>query len=162
MTPAPMPAAPTPRLARLATLRPPGAARRLRALVQARHAQPFAWGVRDCCLWAADAVLAVTGQDPAAGLRGTYASARQAVRIVRQGGGLQHLVGSRLAGRIDVADAIDGDVCLLAPHAAEVIPGLGALGVLWHGAVLAQAGTGLAPRPVEDAVCWWGVEGAVA
>ena len=46
---------------------------RLAALVEARRNTPFAWGSHDCGLFAADAVLACTGVDPAAALRGTYA-----------------------------------------------------------------------------------------
>jgi hypothetical protein len=37
------------------------------------------------------------------------------------------------------------------------VPGLGALGVLWRGSILAQADRGLAVRPVSDAAAWYGV-----
>ncbi len=40
--------------------RTPGWPRRLSDLVAERHGAAFAWGSRDCCLWAADAVLALT------------------------------------------------------------------------------------------------------
>ena len=36
---------------------------RLDALVRERRGQAFAWGARDCCLWGADVVLAVTGRE---------------------------------------------------------------------------------------------------
>jgi hypothetical protein len=47
---------------------------RLAALVEARRHAPFAWGSNDCLLFAADAVLACTGVDPAAAWRGRYGS----------------------------------------------------------------------------------------
>lgn len=141
----------------LSLLRPPGAAERLRLLVQQRLEQPFAWGVRDCCLWGADAAHACTGTDPAADLRGTYGSALQAARLVRDAGGMPALLDARLAGRISVDEAFDGDVCLLDPSCHEWLPGLDAVAVLYHGHVLAQADRGLAVWPVDRAVAWWGV-----
>jgi hypothetical protein len=144
------------RLQQLHLLRPAGSAARLRDLVQRRRHVPFAWGSADCCLWAADAVLATIGRDPAADLRSRYSSARGALRLLAQHGGMASLVTARLGPLIDAADAIDGDVCLLAPHAHERIPSLGALGVLWRGHILAQGDVGLVARPVDDAVAWWG------
>lgn len=40
--------------------------------IEARSDAPFAWGVNDCCTFAADAVLAMTGADLAAEYRGQY------------------------------------------------------------------------------------------
>lgn len=142
----------------LPVLRPPGAVRRLHALVQARAATPFAWGVHDCCLWAADAVHAATGRDPAAGLRGTYATARQAARLVQRLGGLPALLAARAGACIAVHQAIDGDLCLLRAGTHQRLHGLGAVGVLWRGRVLAPAGHGLVAHPVDVAEQWWGVQ----
>jgi hypothetical protein len=61
---------------------------RFAALVAGARARPFAWGSHDCCLWAADAVQALTGRDPAAQWRGTYSSELGAFRIVFTLGGL--------------------------------------------------------------------------
>ena len=146
------------RINQISQLRPAGAAHRLHALVLERHDQPFAWGIRDCCLWAADAVFAVTQRDLAADIRGSYWSARQAARVVRDRGGLQALVTDRMGAPIALSDAIDGDVCLLAPEAHEFIPGLGALGVLWRGSILAQADKGLAVHRANCAAMWWGAQ----
>lgn len=139
----------------LQRLRPPGAARRLHELVVQRHDQPFAWGIRDCCLWAADAVHATTGRDFASDVRGSYWSARQAARVVQQHGGLAAMVTLRMGQPIEQGEAIDGDVCLLEPAAHERTLGMGALGVLWRGAVLAQADRGLAVHRLHVATCWW-------
>lgn len=144
------------RLHHISLLRPAGAAHRLHELVLDRHDKPFVWGIRDCCLWAADAVHAVTGRDMASDLRGSYWSARQAMRVVRDLGGLPALVTSRMGPPIDVDEAIDGDVCLLRPEVHEHVPGLGALGVLWRGSILAQGDRGLSVMRTPCAQVWWG------
>jgi hypothetical protein len=54
----------------------------------------FSWGGhdggQDCCLAACDAVLAMTGTDPAEGLRGTYHDRRSAYAVMGEysGGGV--------------------------------------------------------------------------
>jgi hypothetical protein len=55
---------------------------RLAELIQQRLASPFAWGSNDCCLFAADAILATTGEDPAAALRGAYSDAAGALGVL--------------------------------------------------------------------------------
>ena len=140
----------------ISQLRPAGAAHRLHELVIERHDKPFAWGIRDCCLWAADAVHAVTRRDLASDVRGAYWSARQAARLVRDRGGMEAMVTERMGQPIDVSEAIDGDVCLLAPEAHEPIPGLGALGILWRGSILAQGDRGLSVMRTTCAHIWWG------
>lgn len=81
-------------------------------LVAQRMAMPFTWGQFDCVMWAADAVLAVTGHDFAAGMRGTYSTEREALRLVQQHGGLQALVTDRL-DPWHVALARCGDIGLM-------------------------------------------------
>lgn len=51
---------------------------------------PFAWGTFDCCMFAADCVLAMTGEDAAAPFRGRYTDGPGAVKALREfsGGGL--------------------------------------------------------------------------
>lgn len=46
---------------------------RLAAFIEARRRMPFAWGGHDCAMFAADAVVAITGTDPLALWRGSYA-----------------------------------------------------------------------------------------
>jgi hypothetical protein len=51
--------------------------------ISSRKETEFQWGTHDCALFAADAVLAITGDDPAPDFRGVYsdqAGARQALR----------------------------------------------------------------------------------
>lgn len=58
---------------------------RLAELVIARRFLPMQWGSRDCCLFAADAVLEMTGVDFAEGLRG-YRTPKGALRALRRAG----------------------------------------------------------------------------
>jgi len=67
---------------------------RLFALVEARKQTPFAWGSHDCCLFACDAVQAMTGTDPAAPLRG-YESKEEAEALIAEYGTLEDLVADR-------------------------------------------------------------------
>lgn len=51
-------------------------------LLERAHA-PFAWGVQDCAMFAADGVLAVTGVDIADDFRGKYASEDEAFALIQ-------------------------------------------------------------------------------
>lgn len=70
------------------------------------------WGLTDCTLFTADWVVARTGRDPGAALRGTYSSAEQANAIIDRFGGIEGLVGAKLGGlgfeRTD--HPMDGDI----------------------------------------------------
>lgn len=57
----------------------------------------FSWGQCDCALFAAGAVAAMTGTDPAAGVRGRYKSSRGAARVLHRDGAasLADWVGAR-------------------------------------------------------------------
>ncbi len=56
---------------------------RLDEFIESRRNQPFAWGSNDCCLFACDAVLAMTGEDLAADFRRKYSDARGAIQVLR-------------------------------------------------------------------------------
>lgn len=71
--------------------------------------RPFAPGTHDCALFAAGAVQAMTGRDPAAPYRGRYQTLRGGKRILRQAG---------------FADHIDLVVCTFAEvHTSRAAPG---------------------------------------
>ena len=57
----------------------------------------FQWGVFDCCLFACDAVLTITGVDMAQDFRGKYTTAKEAYEFVKNfaGDGLAELVAKR-------------------------------------------------------------------
>lgn len=68
--------------------------KRLDDAVNAARTKPFAWGVHDCCMMAADIVYEITAVDIAAGYRGSYSDAAGAAEIIAASGGLEKLVGS--------------------------------------------------------------------
>lgn len=68
--------------------------RALHGFLLERADQPFAWGVNDCALFAADAVQAATGTDIAAEFRGLYTDEDGALAAIRE-----------LTGGSTVADA---------------------------------------------------------
>ncbi len=87
----------------------------LRASAQVR----FAYGAMDCCLFACDAVLAMTGEDLAASFRGKYSTRREASIAIRSycGSPLVRSLAERIARDraipdVDVAHARRGDVVL--------------------------------------------------
>lgn len=57
---------------------------RLRAYMAATVGRPFAWGTHDCLMFAAGAVEAQTGVDPAARWRGKYRSQRGAEALLKR------------------------------------------------------------------------------
>jgi hypothetical protein len=59
---------------------------RLAEFLAARSARPFAWGRQDCVTVAADAALLMTGRDPIAGWRGSYADEDGAEAVVQPHG----------------------------------------------------------------------------
>ena len=82
----------------------------LAQFIEARRAQPFAWGSNDCCIFAADWVEICTGEDHAKAWRGRYTSALGAARVLDEAGGVEALVDAlglqriapKLAGRGDI------------------------------------------------------------
>lgn len=139
------PPSPTPRL--------PDWPERLAALVEARRDAPFAWGSHDCGLFAADAVLACTGEDPAADLRGAYATEAAAEAMLAPLGGLYGLMRRIQARRgtamIPPALAQRGDTVLI-PVGNEL-----AVGVVLGADVAVPGPDGLVFLPLADARRAW-------
>ena len=123
---------------------------RLDALIAARMPAPFAWGTHDCCLFAADAVLAQTGEDPAAEFRGTYADARQALELLTELGGLTAVAG-RAGEPVQALCAQVGDIGLVEHDGRELLAVCA--GPVW----LVPAEQGLAALPIDAATSAWRV-----
>lgn len=116
---------------------------RLAARVEECRHLPFEWGRQDCALWAADTVLALTGDDPAAEYRGTYDDERGALQLIRDAGGMRGLVNlpekhPGLAQR--------GDVVLAVVDRRETF-GIADVGGWW-----APGADGLVFRPMSDVI----------
>lgn len=88
----------------------------LTAYLRAQAARPFAWGEADCVTFIADWVLARAGIDPAAAVRGRYASESEGARYHAGFGGLARPVGRalRLAGLAMTREPGPGDVAVVA------------------------------------------------
>jgi len=131
------------------------------ALIQARARAPLHWGTHDCCLFAADVVLAVTGVDLGTPFRGRYKTPRGALGALRRfaGGGVA-AAAEKIAERYAIREipplmARRGDVGLLPAVAAPGSGFDGALGVC-VGATWAVAGTcGLDHVPLAAALRAW-------
>jgi hypothetical protein len=125
-------------------------AHRLDKLVSQALLRPFEWGHHDCCLWAADAVLAQTGNDPAAAVRGTYSDAAGAMRVLRAQGGLR---GAAARAGVEIAPllATTGDVGLVRGTARAL------LGVCAHDCWLVVTAAGLKVLPYRSALQAWRV-----
>jgi hypothetical protein len=51
-------------------------------IITKRH-EPFEYGVNDCCLFAAGAVEAITGEDPMSEFRGKYDSLKTSLKAIK-------------------------------------------------------------------------------
>jgi len=121
---------------------------RLQAFVAGREAEPFAWGTNDCCIFACDAVLAMTGDDPAHGLREHRSEAEAALTLSAHGGVMQ-LASDRLGERIRTSLAQVGDVGLIDSPRGPALAVFG--GSQW----LAPSDSGLARYPFDAARLAW-------
>jgi hypothetical protein len=126
---------------------------RMASLMHSRAAAPFQWGVNDCLMFAADAVVACTGTDPAAELRGTYSDAMTARRMLEALGGTASICDDLFERFQATGLARLGDVGLMAmPNGREVAIVCG--GNSWHAP--AEEG-GLAGYPFDAVQVAWRV-----
>jgi hypothetical protein len=124
---------------------------RFAALVDEARAKPFAWGSHDCCLWAASAVLAITGVDPAVEWRQGYFTRRAALRILESLGGYEG-VGARAGEPISLGLATVGDIGLVTWD-----DGMRSLGVRSMSTWMCAGDHGLVHLRIEAASHAWGV-----
>lgn len=122
---------------------------RLAALVSQRMRMPVVWGVHDCCLFAADALQAVTGVDVAADLRGTYSTQAEADAVLLAHGGLVELCIARAGPVVPTALAQPGDVGL------ALLGKVRALAVCGGAHFLAPGPLGLVPLPRAQVLRAW-------
>ncbi len=114
-------------------------------LTEVRTAQ-FAYGSHDCALFAAGAVAAMTGEDPAQAWRGHYTTLRGGLRKLRADGYRDHVaLAADMFREIAPGAARPGDLA--------TVPGPDglALGVVQGEHVYALQETGLALVPVDSA-----------
>ena len=105
---------------------------RLRAYASAAARRPFAYGQHDCALFAAGAIAAMTGQDPAADWRRRYTTLRGGLRVIRKSGHADHVAAvAACFTEIPSAFAQVGDLAVVP---ADTVPSLDPA----------------APRPISD------------
>jgi hypothetical protein len=123
--------------------------------IKAASGRPFSWGEHDCFLWASGVVAAMTGTDPAASVRGRYASRRGAVRVVRELGCSDFLGVFRqlLTGfdEIDPFRARRGDLVAV-PQGGDA-----AMGICNGDVVVAPGSEGLSRVGLDRAITAWRV-----
>lgn len=111
---------------------------RLVAYLHAARLQPFAYGRHDCCLFAADAVAAMTGIDIAAPWRGRYTTLRGGIRVLRRSGYRDHVaLAAAWFPEVPAFSAQPGDLAVIATEAGP------ALGVVQGEAVYVLGPQGL-------------------
>ena len=121
----------------------------LAQFIEARRAQPFAWGSNDCCIFAADWVEICTGEDYAKTWRGRYTSAIGAVRFLDQAGGLEALVDALGLNRVSPQLAGRGDI--IAQEAGRGVT----LGICLGVTTAFVAKTGLVFGPITNVETAW-------
>ena len=109
--------------------------------------KPFEEGVHDCALFAAAAVAAVTGADPAAAFRGRYQTTKAGVQLLRRAGFADHVaLAESLFVEVHPAFATPGDLAVVA---AEDGP---ALGIVQGEAIYLLTRQGLGLTPIAQAL----------
>lgn len=130
--------------------------RRMAAEIERQHSMPFAYGTHDCCIFAADVVRAMTGFDPADGIRATYSSAAEAARILRRAGGMREFVSTMLdCNPSPQGAARRGDVCMMGKTDDFLTH---QLGICIGDSVLVAAHTCLCQRELSSAICCWRID----
>jgi len=125
---------------------------RLSEIIERRLQKCFEWGEHDCCLFAADVVAALTGVDFGAELRGTYSTALEAARILKERGGVRGIASAALGAEIPPLMAQRGDIIMYRSANGE------ALGVC-VGAQFVAAGTNALLRGgMDEALAAWRVK----
>lgn len=82
-------------------------------LEEVRHT-PFQYGTHDCGIFTSGAIIAMTGEDPAAVFRGRYKTHIGALRAMRKSGFTdQHAIAASLYDEIRPAFASTGDICTM-------------------------------------------------
>jgi hypothetical protein len=92
---------------------------RLSAFFAAQRKAGFVWGTADCCMFAAGAVEAMTGEDFAAAHRRSYSTPEGADALLGKLGGLRAVVVAALGDPVPAEAAGVGDVVLIDVAGAE-------------------------------------------
>lgn len=88
-----------------------------------RH-EPFEYGVNDCCLFAAGAAEAITGQDPMSEFRGKYDSLKTSLQAIRDiGAGTLEATMDAKFPEVEIGQAKRGDLAFFDGSVGVVMGG---------------------------------------
>lgn len=88
-----------------------------------RH-EPFEYGINDCCLFAAGAVEAITGQDPMPEFRGNYDSLKTSLKVIKEiGAGTLEATMDGKFPSVEISHAQRGDLAFLDGSVGVVMSG---------------------------------------
>ena len=88
-----------------------------------RH-EPFEYGVNDCCMFAAGAVDAITGQDPMSEFRGQYDSLKTSVKVIKDiGAGTLEATLDAKFSEVEIGQAQRGDLAFVDGSVGVVMGG---------------------------------------
>jgi len=110
-----------------------------------RH-EPFEYGVNDCCLFAAGAVIEITGEDPMPEFRGKYDSLKGSLTVIKEiGAGTLEATLNGKFPEVAIGHAQRGDLAFFD----------GSVGVVMGGFAYFASDDGLerVPRAMWDK-CW--------
>jgi hypothetical protein len=126
----------------------------MKAFIQTHKNKPFVWGENDCCLFAANAVLALTGNDLAAEFRGKYSTELGAARALKKHGysSIEMLLNAKLGESIAPLSAKNGDVALVENHLGQL-----AAGIVFRSGIYCVSPSGLRQLPLSSVISVWGV-----
>ena len=116
-------------------------------------AVPFEWGKYDCCLFAGNAVLSMTGTDHAKDFRGKYNSEEGAQELLEEKGGLVAYLDSVLTPK-EINFAQRGDVVMVTTDLGDTLGIFWSMGTVW---LHAPEGVKLFPKMGNKITKVWGV-----
>ncbi len=114
-------------------------------MAEKRH-EPFEYGANDCCLFAAGAVLQITGEDPMPEFRGKYDSLKGSLKVIKEiGAGTLEATLDGKFPEVGIGHAQRGDLAFFD----------GSVGVVMGGFAYFASDDGLEkiPRAMWDK-CW--------
>ncbi len=115
---------------------------------------PLEWGKSDCCMFACNAAICISGVDPAKDFRGRYSTELGAKRILKRRGGLLAHVEKEAAKygikRVPPLKAQRGDIVLIDTQLGD------ALGIInLRGSVSAQGFERIVQKPITSVKAAW-------
>lgn len=129
-------------------MRHPQWATRLPEALRAAMSRPFSWGEHDCCLFAADCVIAVCGVDIAEKVRGRYKTKSGALRVLKTEFGNLEYGLSGFFVEITPDKASRGDIVMFDGDDGKT------LGVLWGSKLWAVTENGAMPVNHKPIKAW--------